>query len=339
MNGQEAYMDIARELADFLGSVEQRLGTVLVDGDAGPQVRGDTLMEAARHLCIGTGGKRARPMLARLFGAVVDAPAPQLVDIALGAELIHSASLLHDDVVDAGMFRRGRPTVNARWGNIVAVMSGDLILSVALRRLAALDGRLTQSALAVIEEMTRGAIAEVEARGDLDLPLERLRYIAEAKTGCLFGWCGHAAATLVDRPEAARAFDTFGRHLGVAFQIADDIRDILGTDVGKPRYADVHSRTPSMPILLAVAKDESLRRKLKDAWAFSTITPDRTKEIGAAIEATGAVEASMARMNVEIEAALDKLGHFAHEPAGAELVGWARKLSAGIAEQVQGRAA
>jgi octaprenyl-diphosphate synthase len=109
--------------------------------------------------------------------------------------------------------------------------------------------------------------------------------------------------------------------------------------VGKPRYADVHSRTPSMPILLAVAKEESLRRKLKDAWAFSTITPERTKEIGAAIEATGAVEASMARMNVEIEAALDKLGRFAKEPAGAELVGWARKLSAGIAEQVQGRAA
>jgi heptaprenyl diphosphate synthase len=335
MNGQEAYMDIARELTDFLGSVEQRLGTVLVDGDAGPQVRGDTLMEAARHLCIGTGGKRARPMLVRLFGAVVQAPAPQLVDIALGAELIHSASLLHDDVVDAGMFRRGRPTVNARWGNIVAVMSGDLILSVALRRLAALGGRLTQSALAVIEEMTRGAIAEVEARGDLDLPLERLRYIAEAKTGCLFGWCGHAPATLVDRHDAARAFDTFGRHLGVAFQIADDIRDITGTDAGKPQYADVMSRTPSLPILLAVAKDETLRRKIKDAWAFSAMTIERTKEIGSAVLATGALDTALAMMNREIELALEALGPYANDPAGAELVSWAHRLSAGIAEQAR----
>jgi octaprenyl-diphosphate synthase len=292
-------------------------------------------MEAARHLCIGTGGKRARPMLVRLFGAVVQAPAPQLVDIALGAELIHSASLLHDDVVDAGMFRRGRPTVNARWGNIVAVMSGDLILSVALRRLAAMDGRLTQSALAVIEEMTRGAIAEVEARGDLDLPLERLRYIAEAKTGCLFGWCGHAPATLVDRPDAAQAFDRFGRHLGVAFQIADDIRDITGTDAGKPQYADVQSRTPSLPILLAVAKDDTLRRKIKDAWAFSAMTAERTREIGSAVLATGALDTAMAMMNREIEAALDALGPYANDPAGAELVSWAHKLSAGIAEQAR----
>jgi octaprenyl-diphosphate synthase len=274
-------------------------------------------------------------MLVRLFGAVVEAPAPKLIDIALGAELIHSASLLHDDVVDAGMFRRGRPTVNARWGNIVAVMSGDLILSVALRRLAALDFRLTQSALAVIEEMTRGAIAEVEARGDLDLPLERLRYIAEAKTGCLFGWCGHAPATLVDRPEAARAFDTFGRHLGVAFQIADDIRDITGTDAGKPQYADVQSRTPSLPILLAVAKDDTLRRKIKDAWAFSAMTVERTREIGSAVLATGALDTALAMMNREIELALEALGPYANEPAGAELVSWAHRLSAGIAEQAR----
>lgn len=332
-------MDLARELTDFLGAVEQRLGSTLVDGNAGPDVKGDTLMEAARHLCLGSGGKRARPMLVRLFGGAVGVQPERLVDVAVASELIHSASLLHDDVVDAGMFRRGRPTVNARWGNIVAVMSGDLILSTGLHQLSLLDSRLTRSALSVVSEMTRAAIAEVEARGDLDLPLNRLRFIAEGKTGSLFGWCGSAAATLADNPEAVERFDGFGRHLGVAFQIADDIRDILGTDVGKPRYADVHSRTPSMPILLAVAKDETLRRKLKDAWAFSTITPERTKEIGSAIEATGAVEASMARMNVEIEAALDKLGHFAKEPAGAELVGWARKLSAGIAEQVQGRAA
>ena len=155
-------MELARELTDFLGAVEQRLGSTLVDGNAGPDVKGDTLMEAARHLCLGSGGKRARPMLARLFGDAVGVPGERLVDVAVAAELIHSASLLHDDVVDAGMFRRGRPTVNARWGNIVAVMSGDLILSTALSRLAELDARLVKSGLAVVSEMTRAAIAEVE---------------------------------------------------------------------------------------------------------------------------------------------------------------------------------
>jgi geranylgeranyl pyrophosphate synthase len=332
-------MELARELSDFLVEVEQRIGASLVDGDAGPGVKGDTLMEAARHLILGGGGKRARPMLVRLFGDAVGVPAERLVEVAVAAELIHSASLLHDDVVDGGMFRRGRPTVNARWGNIVAVMSGDLILSTTLLRLVKLDARLAESALAVVAEMTRAAIAEVEARGIMDLPMPRLRYIAEGKTGSLFGWCGQAAALLANNPEAVQRFDGFGRHLGVAFQIADDIRDILGTDVGKPQYADLHSRTPSMPILMALAQDEALRRKLRDAWAFSSIAPERTQEIGAGIIATGSVELSLERMNVEIEAALDKLGPFANSQGGEELVGWAHKLSAGISEQVRSRVA
>ncbi|ADO71946.1 polyprenyl synthetase family protein [Stigmatella aurantiaca] len=332
-------MDTAGKLSNFLGIVEQQLGAVLVDGDAGPGVMGDTLMEAARHLCLGSGSKRARPMLVSLFGDAVGLSSEHLVDVAVSAELIHSASLLHDDVVDAGMFRRGRPTVNARWGNIVAVMSGDLILSTTLLRLAQLDERLSRSALSVVSEMTRAAITEVEARGVMELPLPRLRYIAEGKTGSLFGWCGHAAATLANQPEAAKRFDGFGRHLGVAFQIADDIRDVLGTDVGKPQYADLQSRTPSMPILLAVEKDEGLRRKLKDAWAFSSITPDRIKEIGASIIACGAVEQSLAQMNVEIDAALGYLGSFANSDGGAELASWARKLSSGITDQVRSKVA
>lgn len=329
-------MELAQDLADFLGVVDGRLATALVDGDAGPASKGDTLMEAARHLCLGSGGKRARPMLARLFGGALGVPADKLVDVAVSAELIHSASLLHDDVVDAGMYRRGRPTVNARWGNIVAVMSGDLILSTTLSRLAALDGQLVASGLAVVTEMTRAAIAEVEARGDLALSMERLRYIQEGKTGSLFGWCGIGAAILGKSDAAHRAFDGFGRHLGVAFQIADDIRDITGTDVGKPQYADVQSRTPNMPILLAVAKDDGLKRKLRDAWAFSSVSAEKTKEIGAAILATGAVEESLARMNREIDQALAAFGAFGDSVYGAELVSWAHKLSAGITEQARG---
>jgi len=331
-------MDLARELSDFLGVVEERIGAVLVDGDAGPGVKGDTLMEAARHLILG-GGKRARPMLVRLFGDAVGVPAERLVECAVAAEMIHSASLLHDDVVDAGMFRRGRPTVNARWGNIVAVMSGDLILSSTLLRLVNEDARLAQSALAVVSEMTRAAIAEVEARGVMDLPMAQLLYIAEGKTGSLFGWCGKAAALLANNPEAVQRFDGFGRQLGLAFQIADDIRDILGTDVGKPPYADLHSRTPSMPMLLALAQDDGLRRKLRDAWAFSSISPERAQELGAGIIATGAVDQSLEQLNVAIGAALDRLGPFANTAGGQELVGWAHKLSAGITDQVRSRVA
>jgi len=163
-------------------------------------------------------------MLVRLFGDAAGAPQEHLVEVAVAAELIHSASLLHDDVVDTGMFRRGRPTVNARWGNTVAVMSGDLLLSTALGRLKRMDPRVMHEAVATVVDMTRSAIVEVESRGDLGLPPDRLRFIHEGKTGSLFGWSGAAAAILAGNDDAAQRFSMFGRRLGIAFQIADDIR-------------------------------------------------------------------------------------------------------------------
>jgi octaprenyl-diphosphate synthase len=282
---------------------------------------------------MGGGGKRARPMLVRLFGDAVGVPEAPLVEVAVAAELIHSASLLHDDVVDAGMFRRGRPTVNAQWGNIVSVMSGDLVLATALGRLSRMDPRVTHEAIATVVDMTRSAIVEVESRGDLGLMPERLRFIHEGKTGSLFGWCGAAAAILADNADAARRFAMFGRRLGVAFQIADDIRDLTGTDPGKPQYADVQARNISLPILFAAQKDDDLRRRFRDAWAFSAMTAERLRELGAAVLASGALELSLQRMDQEIEAGIDALGSYAETSGGAGLTGWARKLQASVRPQ------
>jgi geranylgeranyl pyrophosphate synthase len=329
-------MSPSAEVQGFLGEVEKALEQVLQQGTK-PVEQGETLIAAARHLCLGA-GKRARPMLVRLFGSVTGTGPGALLDAAVATELIHSASLLHDDVVDAGMFRRGRPTVNARWGNIVAVFSGDLLLVAAMRKLTAHDPRLVASAVDVVEEMTRGAIAEVEARGDLALPLSQLRYIHEAKTGALFGWGGKAAALLAGNEDAAARFDAFGRRLGVAFQIADDIRDITGADVGKPQFADVQSRTPSLPILLAVRGDEALRRKLRDAWAFASVSPEKVKELGSAVAASGALETASRMVQEETAAAVQALGPYARVNAAAEeLVSWADRLAASV--QVQQGAA
>ncbi|MEN9800615.1 MAG: polyprenyl synthase family protein [Pseudomonadota bacterium] len=329
-------MSTAVDVQGFLGEVEKSLEQVLQEGTK-PAEQGETLVAAARHLCLGA-GKRARPMLVRLFGSVTGTGPGPLLDAAVATELIHSASLLHDDVVDAGMFRRGRPTVNARWGNIVAVFSGDLLLVAAMRKLTAHDPRLVASAVDVVEEMTRGAIAEVEARGDLGLPLSQLRYIHEAKTGALFGWGGKAAALLAGNEDAAARFDAFGRRLGVAFQIADDIRDISGADVGKPQFADVQSRTPSLPILLAAQGDEGLRRKLRDAWAFASVSPEKVKELGSAVAASGALETASRMVQEETAAAVEALGPYARANAAAEeLVSWADRLAASV--QVQQGAA
>lgn len=321
-------MTPALTLGDFLVDVERSL-TAQLGGEQVPASQ--TLLTAARHLCLGGGGKRARPLLVRIFGDTLGVAPAALVEVATAAELIHSASLLHDDVVDAGMFRRGRPTVNARWGNIVAVMSGDLLLSGALLGLSRVDPTLTTTALEVIAQMTRAAIAEVEARGNLDLPRPALRKVAEGKTGSLFGWCGLAAATVGADPDAARCFDQFGRGLGVAFQIADDIRDVTGTDEGKPQYADIQSRTPSLPILLAVERDPRLKRRFAEAWGFPSVGPERARELGTALLCTGALDEAAALMEIELEAAVNALGPYSRAPGGAQLVGWARTVARGLA--------
>lgn len=320
-------MDPTAAFSDYVATVEAEL-TSWVGGNNPDD--GDILVHAARHLCLGA-GKRARPILVKIFADTVAIPSRRIVEAAVASELIHAASLLHDDVVDAGMFRRGRPTVNARWGNTVAVMAGDLLLSTALSHLAEVDGRLTASALRTVTEMTRAAIREVEVRGNLDLALSDLATIAEGKTGSLFGWCGIAAATLAENPDAARHFDAFGRRIGVAFQMADDIRDITGTDEGKPQYADIQSRTPSLPILLAVQKDEALKKRLRDAWGFVAITPERARELGLSVLVSGAVDESIERMNGAIDAAVDALGPYAQTKVGSNLVHWARKIAQGMA--------
>ncbi len=97
------------------------------------------------------------------------------------------------------------------------------------------------------------------------------------------------------------------------------------------------SGTPSLPILLAVARDGSLKGKLKDAWAFTTVNAERTRAIGDAIEATGVVELALERMNRELDAAVDALGPYAQRGTGTELVDWARKLSVGMSAQAQER--
>jgi geranylgeranyl pyrophosphate synthase len=315
---------------EFLTEVEQTLVAQL-GGDVLPtEVTQRTLLTAARHLVL-NGGKRARPILVKIFGETLGVPGSRLVGPAVAGELIHAASLLHDDVVDAGMFRRGKPTVNARWGNVVAVMAGDLLLSGALLRLSALDHRLTASALATVSEMTSAAMAEVEARGNLDLSLDELRHIFEGKTGALFGWCGIAAATVAENPEAARRFDAFGRRIGVAFQMADDIRDVTGTDEGKPQHADLQSRTASLPVLLAVGRDAKLKRRIDEAWRWSALTGDKVRELGTAVLVSGALEEATAMMERELDGAVQALGPYADTPSGQSLTGWARTIAQGIA--------
>lgn len=326
-------MKMAAETTHYMQDVERYLADALIDA-AGPlEPQPDMLMGAARHLCIGSGAKRIRPLLVHLFaealgGTRSDERTGALVAIGAAAEMIHTASLLHDDVVDFSPLRRGRPTVNALWGNVTAVMTGDMLLTVAIDRLLAVNLDVARDSLNCLAEMTRGTIVELEARGNLALPLEKMRFIAEAKTGALFGFCGEAVADYAGDADARARFSEFGRRIGIAFQIADDLKDLTGGDPGKPRFADLNSRTPSLPILLAAREDPALAKEITDAWAADAMTGVRLTRLGEAVLGTRAFERALARMHEEIDAAVEAFAPYRGSAAGQELLGLARQLAA-----------
>lgn len=294
-----------------------------------PLVAADTriLLEAARHLCLSGGAKRARPRLVHAFGEAVEACPTGLTEVAVASELIHAASLLHDDVVDDGTVRRGRPTVNRVWGNTVAVLSGDLVLSIAFDHVKQLPQAILFDALDTVLEMTRAAIMEVCQRGRVDTSLSRWRAVAEGKTGALFAWCGRATAHLAEDPDAVEAFDKCGRHLGLAFQLADDLKDLLPADSGKDRLADIRSRNPSFPLLVAASSDPGFERRLASLWETDEPEEKAVADVGRRLHSTGALDATRESVIDELLEAVSALGVYGESTGGARVVAWAESLA------------
>jgi heptaprenyl diphosphate synthase len=326
------------ESVAFLDAVEARLRRSLEAEP--PLTASDTglLLEAARHLCLAGGAKRARPRLVEAFGDAVGASKTDLAEVAVAAELVHAASLLHDDVVDDGTLRRGRPTVNRLWGNTVAVLSGDMLLALAFEHLKPLPAGVLADAVDVVAAMTRAAIVEVAARGRVDLPLERWRAVAEGKTGALFAWCGRAAAHLTSDSDAADRFDRCGRHLGVAFQLADDLKDVLPDDAGKDPLADVRSRNPSYPLLVAAAHSVEVRDRLVEAWASEVVPETAIRAIAEALLAGPALEATRRAIRQEVDAAVSALGPYAQTVGGERVLAWALALARAVDAPLTGGA-
>ncbi len=311
----------------FLEEVETRLRRALEAEP--PLVPSDTrlLLEAARHLCLAGGAKRARPRLVHAFGEVLGVDDAALVEVAVAAELIHAASLLHDDVVDDGTVRRGRPTVNRVWGNTVAVLSGDLLLSIAFDHVKRLAPPILSDALSTVLAMTRAAIMEVCQRGRVDIPLSRWRAVAEGKTGALFAWCGRAAAHLAGDEAAVESFDRCGRHLGLAFQLADDLKDLLPADVGKDRLADIRSRSPSYPLLVAASADADIRDRLAAAWNAPVVEEGEVFDLESRVMSTDALEVSRQAVAEELLKAVSALGGHTRGGAVSQVVAWAESLA------------
>ncbi|MBN1608933.1 MAG: polyprenyl synthetase family protein, partial [Polyangiaceae bacterium] len=210
--------DVQALLAEDLGWVEQGLADLSEQGVS-------PATDAAQHL-VRRGGKRIRPLTMLLSSACFGKIPPSVRRVAMVTELLHSATLLHDDVADEGMVRRGVVTSRLLWGNAVSVLSGDLLLVHALAQTLDHAPEIMPDLVTTLRELVDGEVLQLRGRTALDLSEETYERILRGKTASLFVFAARSGARLAGaREEACDALAAFGLALGMAFQLVDDVLD------------------------------------------------------------------------------------------------------------------
>ncbi|MAJ58802.1 MAG: hypothetical protein CBC48_01835 [bacterium TMED88] len=230
------------------------------------QVASDVqLIGAVGDHVLSAGGKRLRPALVLLAAELCGYTGPRRLQIGAAVELLHTATLLHDDVVDLSSLRRGRPSANAVWGNRRAVLAGDFLYARASAMMAE-DGdpHLIEIFAATIGRMAEGELLQLEGSFDLDITEANYFDVIDRKSAALLAAACEAGAILggVTRAERRR-LAAFGRDLGLAFQLKDDALDYdtQAATLGKRQYADLHEGKVTLPLLLTLKRCSSSERE------------------------------------------------------------------------------
>lgn len=284
----------------LLGQVEARLRTLAAG-------HGPVLGEHA-GATIAAGGKRMRPLLVLLAAGPGAANEPELIASAAAIELIHSATLVHDDVLDRADLRRGVPTVWSRGGRDLAVATGDLLFSRAfaeVTRLGSLEA--VRSLSRATSSLAEGELLQRQDAWNPAVPIERYLLRCELKTARLFEAACELGAQVARLSDAQIAeLGGFGRALGLAFQLLDDVIDVAGDAslTGKHRGTDLLDGTVTLPLILARERDASLA-----ALDMRTITtPEQADALCERIARTGALDEARARALAIVAEAKDTLG-------------------------------
>lgn len=250
-----------------LADLEQDLLKVEAELQSVIRERGGTLRSAAEDL-FGSGGKRLRPALVLLVAKTFGEVPAGVLRIAAAIEMIHGASLIHDDVIDNTTLRRGTPTMNAQKGNHFSVLLGDFLLCQALLTISELDRvDLLKVISQGVADMTEGQILEAQLQGDVSVSEECYLKVIDGKTSALMAaGCKLASLFCQATPSQVKAAEDFGRNIGFAFQIIDDILDIWGDPsvLGKPVGSDLQEKKYTLPFLIsykASPEDERLTIK------------------------------------------------------------------------------
>ena len=292
--------EIAPDMAAVDGVIRQRLASEVV------------LINQISRYIIDSGGKRLRPALVLLAGNHFGAAKTQLCEIAAVIEFIHTATLLHDDVVDESSLRRGRNTANAEFGNGAAVLVGDFLYSRAFQMMVQIG---SMPVMAVLAEATNviaeGEVLQLLNIHEPDTDEEKYLKVVRFKTAKLFEAACRVGAILGHASTADEAaFASYGMHLGTAFQLIDDVLDYSGdiSETGKNIGDDLAEGKPTLPLIYALKHGDALqqsaiRRAIKNGGR------DELETVIAAIQVTGALVYARAQAHRETEAAAAAIEH------------------------------
>lgn len=293
-------------VADELSRVEARIRELTMSREAQLQSIGHGLIDA--------GGKRVRPALALLvFRACGGGNPADTIEVGAALELIHSATLLHDDILDSGQTRRGRPSPLAVHGPSLTLVAGDFLFSKAFGVAGRFDAEVVGWATDACVSLCEGEIMQQRFRRNPAVTEADYLEIAERKTAALFAEAARIGAHFAGAPEqVVDAMRGLGREIGMAFQMVDDLLDVLGPAevIGKPVGSDLREGSPALPTVLALPRLPEVAR----VFADPAPSPDRVRAAIADLRASNVLPEVRQRARERIATAFEHLGRLGPSP-------------------------
>jgi octaprenyl-diphosphate synthase len=270
------------------------------------------LIDQIANYIVSAGGKRIRPMLVLLFANALGFSGRERFELAATVEFIHTATLLHDDVVDESALRRGRRTANALFGNAASVLVGDFVYSRAFQMMVGVGRMRVLEVLAnATNVIAEGEVLQLMNMHDPDVNVEDYLRVIRFKTAKLFEASARLGAVLAQADQAVEeACAAYGRSLGTAFQLVDDLLDYEGATerLGKNVGDDLREGKPTLPLLIAMERGTAEQRVLlRGAIEHGEVA--KLDEVIAIVRATGALEATREAARAEADEARQVLDH------------------------------
>lgn len=298
-----AMMQYAEPVQSELAEFDQKLNDYL---------RGDSplISSLARHL-LKSKGKRIRPVFAFLSSHAADNFSDHSVDASLAIELIHTATLLHDDVVDASDMRRGQETVNHKWTNLISVLMGDYLFAKAFRVMVGTRSvDLIDAISAATERVSVGELRQIEETRNYSLSEDEYLEIIADKTASLFAVSCESGPILLDRaPSDRQKFACFGENVGIAFQIVDDLLDFTGDAevTGKEPGNDVLNGKVTLPLIYSLGRVNDASRREIVKYIGGDDTQESFDRVYKFVQENGGIDYAYQRADQICQAGLDSI--------------------------------